>query len=68
MCSFRALFWNLLGLLAILSLSLAIGLVMFAKYHDCDPLSTGRIQISEQVRRLHLLGVSFIQSGREFRA
>lgn len=46
---FRAIFWNLIGLIGIFSLTLSLGMVMFAKYHDCDPLTTKRVSMSEQV-------------------
>ena len=45
----RSLFYNLIGLWFILVLGLAIGLVIFAKYHFCDPVLSGKIKNSEQV-------------------
>ena len=47
----RALFFNLFGLIFILSLCCGVGLVMFAKYHACDPLQLGLIKQTDQVRQ-----------------
>jgi hypothetical protein len=48
----RALYYNLIGLWVILALSLGIGLVIFAKYHTCDPLTTKDVLNGEQVKFL----------------
>lgn len=47
--SSRALFFNLFGLIFILSLCCGVGLVMFAKYYACDPLQLGLIKQTDQV-------------------
>ena len=55
----RALYWNLLGLIFILTVSLGVGLVIYTKYYDCDPLLAKRIEISEQVSLL-VIEISFV--------
>ena len=45
----RALWYNLIGFWIILSLTLTLGLVIFAKYQSCDPVLSGKIQNPEQV-------------------
>ena len=52
---FRALYWNLVGLIFILLISLGVGLVIYTKYYDCDPLLAKRIEISEQVKHNYTL-------------
>lgn len=47
--SFRALYFNLVGLICILSLCCGVGLVIFAKYYACDPVKLGLIKQSDQV-------------------
>lgn len=46
---FRSLGLNYLGLLMILSLGCITGLVMFGVYHECDPLTNGKLTKSDQV-------------------
>jgi hypothetical protein len=46
---FRALYFNLIGLICILSLCCGVGLVIFAKYYACDPVRIGLIKQSDQV-------------------
>ena len=45
----RSLYINDAGLLIILSLACLSGLVMFAIYHDCDPLKNKEVSKSDQV-------------------
>ena len=45
----RALYFNLVGLLCILSLCCGVGLVIFAKYYACDPVKLGLIKQTDQV-------------------
>lgn len=47
----RALYWNLLGLWAILWLTLSLGLVIFTKYSDCDPILNKEVANAEQVKK-----------------
>lgn len=51
-CS-SALFLNWVGLCVIISLSMLNGIVMYAYYHGCDPLSTGDVGAADQVK-VHL--------------
>ena len=48
--TFRAIYINLLGSIAILSLTCLTGLVAFAVYHKCDLLLSNKITKGEQVR------------------
>ena len=43
---------NLPGLSALLTICGLCGFVVYAEYRDCDPLSTERIQASDQVRHV----------------
>lgn len=45
----RALYINLIGLWTILSITMCIGLVIFAKYKDCDPIRSNQVKSAEQV-------------------
>jgi len=47
--TFRALYFNLIGLIFILSLCCGVGLVIFAKYYACDPVKLGLIKQADQV-------------------
>lgn len=42
---------NAVGMLVIIILAGLAGLTMFAIYHDCDPLDTGKISKSDQVEQ-----------------
>ncbi|XP_078719561.1 sodium-coupled monocarboxylate transporter 1-like [Lampetra fluviatilis] len=44
-----ALYLNLLGLWIILACSVLCGLVMYAQYADCDPLTAGLVSASDQL-------------------
>jgi len=48
---FRALYFNLIGLIFILSLCCGVRLVVFAKYYSCDPLRIGLFKQTDQVKR-----------------
>jgi len=48
----RAIWLNLAGLWCILSLTLAIGMLIFAKYQTCDPILNKEIKMGEQVNIL----------------
>jgi hypothetical protein len=52
---FRALYFNLIGLLFILSLCCGVGLVIFAKYYACDPVTLGLIKQTDQVWSFSLM-------------
>jgi len=45
----RALWWNLPGLIVVLLLNGFAGLVAYARYAKCDPLSAGYITKNDQV-------------------
>ena len=53
---FRAMFVNLPGLIMIVSLCCMIGVVMFAFYADCHPITYGVIDKTDQVTT-HCLSV-----------
>jgi hypothetical protein len=44
-----ALWINLPGLTALLTICSLCGMVVYAEYKDCDPISTGRIVAKDQV-------------------
>nr|XP_002121367.1 sodium-coupled monocarboxylate transporter 1 isoform X2 [Ciona intestinalis] len=44
-----AIYLNWLGLVIIISLSVMNGAILYAFYHDCDPLSTGKVGASDQL-------------------
>ncbi|XP_066266083.1 sodium-coupled monocarboxylate transporter 1-like isoform X1 [Branchiostoma lanceolatum] len=44
-----ALYLNGFGLVVIVTLASMCGLVMYARYHDCDPITAGFIQTSDQM-------------------
>ncbi|XP_076801198.1 sodium-coupled monocarboxylate transporter 1-like [Clavelina lepadiformis] len=44
-----ALYLNWLGLVIIISLSMMNGVIMYAYFADCDPLSTGKVTKSDQL-------------------
>ena len=45
----RAIYYNLAGLWFLLILTLFVGMTIFTKYQDCDPLSNKDIKAGEQV-------------------
>ena len=46
---FRALWWNILGLIFIVTLCCLDGLVIFAVYSDCDLKKAGHVTNNDQV-------------------
>lgn len=51
----KAIWWNLVGLWCILSLTLSIGLLIFAKYQSCDPILNNQINLGEQLFPLFVM-------------
>lgn len=43
------LYWNLPGLLVLASMAILCGMVMYAEYHDCDPVTLGLIERHDQL-------------------
>ncbi|XP_021948921.1 sodium-coupled monocarboxylate transporter 1 [Folsomia candida] len=55
----QCLFWNMLGLFAVIFLCSLTGLLIFAKYYNCDPvlLDSGVISSSDQLLPLFVMDV-----------
>ncbi|CAL8112703.1 unnamed protein product [Orchesella dallaii] len=53
----QCLFFNLLGLLAVVSLCCLAGLVIYAKYYDCDPASVNGVTSTDQLLPLFVMDV-----------
>ena len=47
----RALYWNIPGLVLFIFFAVLSGMVMYARYFDCDPKTMGYISSSDQVGR-----------------
>ena len=47
----RVVYWNLPMFVLLISLFWIIGLVLYAVYHDCDPVADGQIQLADQVSK-----------------
>ncbi|XP_035683966.1 sodium-coupled monocarboxylate transporter 1-like [Branchiostoma floridae] len=45
----RALYWNILGLVILISFAVVSGMVMYARYFMCDPKTIGAIDNSDQM-------------------
>ncbi|CAG2120395.1 unnamed protein product, partial [Medioppia subpectinata] len=45
----RTLYWNLLGLIVLALMAVMSGMAIFAKYHDCDPITLGFIKRPDQL-------------------
>ncbi|XP_054159523.1 sodium-coupled monocarboxylate transporter 1-like [Oppia nitens] len=45
----RTLYWNLPGLILLCVLAIMCGMVIYAKYHDCDPITLGLISRHDQL-------------------
>ncbi|CAG7836014.1 unnamed protein product [Allacma fusca] len=52
-----AIWANFVGLTALLSICCYAGLVVYAKYHGCDPLLTKRIEASDQLFPLFVMEI-----------
>ncbi|CAN7997030.1 unnamed protein product [Ixodes hexagonus] len=53
----RAIWFNLPGLSFLLIICALAGLVMFAKYYDCDPLLTKKVNSSDQLLPLYVMDI-----------
>ncbi|XP_064456511.1 sodium-coupled monocarboxylate transporter 1-like isoform X2 [Ornithodoros turicata] len=51
----RALWVNLVGIIALQTILSFVGLVIYAKYSDCDPLATKMISSADQLAPLHVM-------------
>ena len=53
---FSCIWLNLFGLSALVTICSICGMVLYAEYRECDPVSNGRIDAKDQVsRELHYL-------------
>lgn len=69
---FSALWINVPGLTALVTVCSLCGMVIYAQYKDCDPIKHKDIDKSDQVRqvllnrvRLHYIGQFFSKKSRE---
>jgi hypothetical protein len=53
----RAIWWNVLGIGGLLLICGYGGLVMFAYYHDCDPVKTQQVSKKDQLFPLFVMQV-----------
>lgn len=53
----RAIWFNLPGLSFLLIICALAGLVMYAKYYDCDPLLTKKVSSSDQLLPLYVMDI-----------
>ncbi|XP_064456515.1 sodium-coupled monocarboxylate transporter 1-like isoform X2 [Ornithodoros turicata] len=51
----EALWVNLVGIIALQTILSFVGLVIYAKYSDCDPLATKMISSADQLAPLHVM-------------
>ena len=52
-----AIWWNVLGIGSLLLICAYGGLVMFAYYHDCDPITTQQVSKKDQLFPLFVMQV-----------
>ncbi|XP_015783741.1 sodium-coupled monocarboxylate transporter 2 isoform X2 [Tetranychus urticae] len=50
----QALFWNVPGVLVIAILAIWSGIIIYAKYHACDPISLGIVERHDQMMPLYV--------------
>ncbi|XP_070384317.1 sodium-coupled monocarboxylate transporter 1-like [Dermacentor albipictus] len=53
----RAMWVNLMGVIALQSLLCYVGLVIFARYSDCDPISTRQVTAADQVNPFFVMDI-----------
>ena len=53
----RAIWWNVLGIGSLLLICAYGGLVMYAFYHDCDPVATQQVKTKDQLFPLFVMQV-----------
>ncbi|CAG2173502.1 unnamed protein product [Oppiella nova] len=51
----RALYWNLPGLIVFVVMSITCGMVIYAKYHACDPVTLGLIKRHDQLMPYYVM-------------
>ena len=54
---FRAIWWNVLGIGSLLLICAYGGLVVFAYYHDCDPIGARQVDRKDQIFPLFVMQV-----------
>jgi len=53
----KAIWWNVLGIGSLLLICAYAGMVVFAFYHDCDPISTRQVEKKDQIFPLFVMQV-----------
>merc|ERR1719291_1140318 len=53
----KAIWWNVLGIGSLLLICAYAGLVVFAFYHDCDPITTRQVEKKDQIFPLFVMQV-----------
>lgn len=51
----KAMMINFVGYVFVLTLTCSCGVVMFAEYHECDLLSSGQVEKSEQILPFYVI-------------
>ncbi|CAG2165232.1 unnamed protein product [Oppiella nova] len=51
----RALYWNVLGVVLFILMSITCGMVIYAKYHACDPVTLGLITRHDQLMPYYVM-------------
>lgn len=49
--------WFTFGTMAFLSFSVIFGLIIFAKYYNCDPLSAGKVSEPDQLLPYYVMEI-----------
>lgn len=55
---FRSVVYLCLGTLLVKCFTCFTGLLIYARYHDCDPLASGRIERSDQILPFYVMDVA----------
>lgn len=51
----RALIYNVIGVFVLMSMCCFTGMILYAKYSDCDPLTTKLVTAKDQLLPLHVM-------------
>ncbi|KAI8129726.1 Sodium-coupled monocarboxylate transporter 1 [Lucilia cuprina] len=54
----KSLYAFIIGLVCLLSLCIYLGLLAFASYYDCDPISTGLVRAKDQIVPLYVMQIA----------
>lgn len=51
----RTLYWNIPGLILLATMAVISGMVVFTKYHDCDPVTLKAIERHDQLMPYYVM-------------